>query len=228
MPDEAKAAGAYVYGSGRSDLENQINNSLVFPGIFKAIMQHSLKEITENMKIKAAEAIAECIVGPPRRDYIIPDSLDKDVAIKISEALKPKWSCTDEILLLISAGFLFVFFGFLVDEIKHFWEFFPINNFPLFHLLFLNWKSTHVHHQDLILIGHEALCILIVEPIEGIYPILHNFLQFVVGEDADAVRGSEEGVSDCNLCEVFEGLFFVKMMFEWIFKYMSWHLDPGC
>lgn len=43
MPEEAKAAGAYVYGSGRSDLENQINNSLVFPGIFKAIMQHGLK-----------------------------------------------------------------------------------------------------------------------------------------------------------------------------------------
>lgn len=43
MPDEAKAAGAYVYGSGRSDLENQINNSLVFPGIFKAIMNHNLK-----------------------------------------------------------------------------------------------------------------------------------------------------------------------------------------
>lgn len=53
-------------------------------------MQHGLKEITEEMKIKAAEAIAACIVGPPRRDYIIPDSLDKDVALKISQALKPK------------------------------------------------------------------------------------------------------------------------------------------
>ena len=84
MPNEAKNSGAFIYGSGRSDLENQINNSLVFPGIFKAIMQHSLKEITLKMKIKAAEAIAECIVGPPRPNYIIPDSLDRDVPIKIA------------------------------------------------------------------------------------------------------------------------------------------------
>jgi malic enzyme len=41
------------------------------------------------MKLRAAEAIADCLVGPPRRDYIIPDSLDKDVALKISEALTP-------------------------------------------------------------------------------------------------------------------------------------------
>ena len=53
-------------------------------------MTHNLKEITMKMKIQAAEAIADCIVGPPRRDYIIPDSLDKDVALKISEALEPK------------------------------------------------------------------------------------------------------------------------------------------
>ena len=89
MPNEAKLAGAFIYGSGRSDLENQINNSLVFPGIFKAIMQHSLKEITLEMKIEAAKAIAECIVGPPTPNYIIPDSLDRDVPIKIAEALKP-------------------------------------------------------------------------------------------------------------------------------------------
>lgn len=47
-------------------------------------MKHKLKRITEDMKIRAAEAIASSIDGPPRRDYIIPDSLDKDVALRIS------------------------------------------------------------------------------------------------------------------------------------------------
>ncbi len=84
MPLDAKAAGAAVYGSGRSDLENQINNSLVFPGIFKGIKQHKLKDITIDQKIKAAEAIAGCLSSTPRSDYIIPDSLDKDVALKIA------------------------------------------------------------------------------------------------------------------------------------------------
>jgi malate dehydrogenase (oxaloacetate-decarboxylating) len=57
----------------------------VFPGIFRGIMVHKLKKITEDMKIRAAEAIAKSIDGPPRRDYIIPDSLDKDVALRISD-----------------------------------------------------------------------------------------------------------------------------------------------
>jgi malate dehydrogenase (oxaloacetate-decarboxylating) len=57
----------------------------VFPGIFRGIMIHKLKKITEDMKIRAAEAIANSIDGPPRRDYIIPDSLDKDVALRISD-----------------------------------------------------------------------------------------------------------------------------------------------
>jgi malic enzyme len=48
-------------------------------------MIHKLKKITEDMKIRAAEAIANSIDGPPRRDYIIPDSLDKDVALRISD-----------------------------------------------------------------------------------------------------------------------------------------------
>lgn len=87
LPEDAKRSGAWVYGSGRSDFENQINNSLVFPGIFRAIAQHRIKKITEEMKIKAAEAIAASIEGQPTRSYIIPDSLDKDVSIKISEEL---------------------------------------------------------------------------------------------------------------------------------------------
>lgn len=60
---------------------------MVFPGIFRAISQHRIKVITEEMKIKAAEAIANSIEGQPSKDYIIPDSLDKDVAIRISNEL---------------------------------------------------------------------------------------------------------------------------------------------
>ena len=84
LPEDAKRSGAWVYGSGRSDFENQINNSLVFPGIFRAISEHRIKKITDEMKIKAAEAIAVSIEGQPTRSYIIPDSLDKDVALQIS------------------------------------------------------------------------------------------------------------------------------------------------
>ena len=54
FPEEAKSNGAFIYGSGRSDFENQINNSLVFPGIFKGIKEHNIKEITMRMKIKAS------------------------------------------------------------------------------------------------------------------------------------------------------------------------------
>ncbi len=84
LPEDAKRSGAWVYGSGRSDFENQINNSLVFPGIFRAISQHRIKVITYEMKIRAAEAIAASIEGQPSRNYIIPDSLDRDVALKIA------------------------------------------------------------------------------------------------------------------------------------------------
>ena len=58
---------------------------LVFPGIFKAISEHRIKYVTDEMKIKAAEAIAACIDGQPSKTYIIPDSLDKDVSIKIAD-----------------------------------------------------------------------------------------------------------------------------------------------
>ena len=87
LPEDAKRSGAWIYGSGRSDFQNQINNSLVFPGIFKGISEHRISKITDEMKIKAAEAIAASIEGQPTREYIIPDSLDKDVAIKISNQL---------------------------------------------------------------------------------------------------------------------------------------------
>lgn len=84
LPEEAKANGAYIYGSGRSDFENQINNSLVFPGIFRSIKEHHLKEITQDMKLKAAIALSKCLDHAPDREYVIPASLDKHLSVVIS------------------------------------------------------------------------------------------------------------------------------------------------
>lgn len=81
MPDEAKAGGAAVVGTGRSDFPNQINNVLVFPGIFKGALAVRARGITEEMKVAAARAIA-CMVPDDRlsADFILPDTLDKRVA----------------------------------------------------------------------------------------------------------------------------------------------------
>ena len=88
MPDEAKAGGAAVVGTGRSDYPNQINNVLIFPGIFKGALSVRAKEITESMKQKAAYAIAGMIpeseLSP---DYIIPSALDKSVADVVAKAV---------------------------------------------------------------------------------------------------------------------------------------------
>lgn len=86
MPDEAKAAGAAVVGTGRSDFPNQINNVLAFPGIFKGALAVRAKGITEEMKEAAARAIA-AMVTPDRlsADYILPDALDKGVAQAVAE-----------------------------------------------------------------------------------------------------------------------------------------------
>jgi malate dehydrogenase (oxaloacetate-decarboxylating) len=67
FPDDAKQNGAFIYGSGRSDFENQINNSLVFPGIFRSIKEHHLKDITQDMKLKASIALSKCIDRAPDR-----------------------------------------------------------------------------------------------------------------------------------------------------------------
>ena len=88
MPDKALAAGAYIVGTGRSDFPNQINNVLVFPGIFKGALQCGAKAITEEMKKAAAYAIAD-IVTPDKlsREYIIPSPLDKSVAEAVATAV---------------------------------------------------------------------------------------------------------------------------------------------
>ena len=88
MPEEAKAGGALVVGTGRSDFPNQINNVLVFPGIFKGALLVRAKEITEKMKERAAYAIASMIpeeeLSP---DYIIPSALNKGVADVVAKAV---------------------------------------------------------------------------------------------------------------------------------------------
>ncbi len=88
MPEEAAKGNAAVIGTGRSDYPNQINNVLVFPGVFKGALAVRAKEITENMKKQAAYAIAGIIPEEElRADYIIPSPLDKHVAEVVAEAV---------------------------------------------------------------------------------------------------------------------------------------------
>ncbi|MBW9169647.1 NADP-dependent malic enzyme [Clostridium estertheticum] len=88
MPDEAKKAGAKVAGSGRSDYPNQVNNVLVFPGLFRGALDVRAKEINEEMKIAAAYAIANYIKDEDlNENNVIPSALDKGVATKVAEAI---------------------------------------------------------------------------------------------------------------------------------------------
>ncbi len=88
MPEQAKAGGAAVVGTGRSDYPNQINNVLVFPGIFKGALSVRAREITEGMKRRAACALA-ALVTPEQlsADYILPSALDKSVADTVAKAV---------------------------------------------------------------------------------------------------------------------------------------------
>ncbi len=86
MPEEALAGGAAVVGTGRSDYPNQINNVLVFPGLFKGALSVRAREITETMKIRASYAIAD-MVEDLRPDNIIPSPLDKRVADAVAKAV---------------------------------------------------------------------------------------------------------------------------------------------
>lgn len=94
LPNDAIEGGAFIYASGRSDFSNQINNSLVFPGIFKGILKHDILEITDEMKLIAAEAVSKSLRKKASTMYIIPDSLDRDVTLRITDELwraKHKW-----------------------------------------------------------------------------------------------------------------------------------------
>lgn len=91
MPDEAKKGGARVVATGRSDFPNQINNVLVFPGIFRGALDARATDITEEMKIAAVYAIAD-IIGEDElnEEYIIPGAFDKRVAKHVAEAVAKK------------------------------------------------------------------------------------------------------------------------------------------
>lgn len=85
FPEEAKAAGAKVVGTGRSDYPNQVNNVLAFPGIFRGALDVRAKDINEEMKIAAAYAIAELIKEEElHEDYVIPDPFDPRVAPRVA------------------------------------------------------------------------------------------------------------------------------------------------
>lgn len=87
-PDEAKAGGAAVVGTGRSDYPNQINNVLAFPGIFRGALDSGAKKITEEMKIAAARAIAEVVKDEElKAEYILPDPFNKEVVNAIAKAV---------------------------------------------------------------------------------------------------------------------------------------------
>ena len=87
MPDEAKRAGAAVIATGRSDFPNQINNSLAFPGIFRGALDNRVKKITDDMKLKAAKAIAG-LVKKPTAEKIVPDMFDKRVAKAVAKVIR--------------------------------------------------------------------------------------------------------------------------------------------
>ena len=87
-PNEAKEAGAAVVGSGRSDFPNQVNNVLVFPGIFRGALDCHAQDISEGMKLAAAKAIAKVAQDDGlRADYILPDAFDTRVTIGVAAAV---------------------------------------------------------------------------------------------------------------------------------------------
>ncbi|WP_294685749.1 NADP-dependent malic enzyme [uncultured Finegoldia sp.] len=89
-PDEAKEAGARVVGTGRSDFPNQVNNVLVFPGIFRGALDAKADKITDDMKLTAAYAIAH-MVEQPVEDRILPEAFNKDVARNVANVVRKSW-----------------------------------------------------------------------------------------------------------------------------------------
>ena len=89
MPDVAKAAGARVVGTGRSDFPNQVNNVVAFPGIFKGALEGRAVQITEEMKLAAAHAIAGLVPEDElNEDNIMPEAFNPKVAEVVAEAVK--------------------------------------------------------------------------------------------------------------------------------------------
>lgn len=89
MPDVAKEAGAKVVGTGRSDFPNQVNNVIAFPGIFKGALEGRATQITEEMKLAAATALADLVSEDQlNEDFILPEAFDPRVAQVVSQAVK--------------------------------------------------------------------------------------------------------------------------------------------
>lgn len=93
FPEEAKAGGAAIVGTGRSDYHNQINNVLAFPGIFRGALDVRAARITDEMKIAAAHAIAE-YVKHPTKEYILPSCIDRGVARAVAQAVGEAWNAS--------------------------------------------------------------------------------------------------------------------------------------
>ena len=87
MPDVAKQAGVAIIGTGRSDFPNQVNNSLAFPGIFRGALDHSVKKITDQHKLAAAEALAN-LVENPTVDKVVPTAFDEGVVEAIANVIR--------------------------------------------------------------------------------------------------------------------------------------------
>ena len=90
MPDLARDAGARIVGTGRSDFPNQINNSLVFPGVFRGALDVHATRVTTKMKLAAAEALAALVIEPTAEN-IIPWSLDREVPQAVAKATSEAW-----------------------------------------------------------------------------------------------------------------------------------------
>lgn len=87
LPDEARAAGARVIATGRSDFPNQVNNALIFPGIFRGALDRGVPEITEATKLRAARALA-ALVAQPAPERIMPDIFDARVVPAVAHAVR--------------------------------------------------------------------------------------------------------------------------------------------
>ena len=101
LPDDAKSAGAFIVGTGRSDFPNQVNNVLAFPGVFRGALDARAKVITNHMKISAAFSLAK-VVKEPLVDNILPSPLDKNVVPAIAAAVKKAYEEEVELGLISS------------------------------------------------------------------------------------------------------------------------------
>ena len=87
VADPVPAGGAMVVGTGRSDYPNQINNSLVFPGVFRGALDNRVSKITDEMKLKAAKSLA-ALVKKPTAQKIVPGAFEKGIAAAVAKAIR--------------------------------------------------------------------------------------------------------------------------------------------